>query len=142
MQNAMCRMMTLSQLRIARVRDARAWLATLVRREALMLLRTNRRRIQRERQRESTSSETLGAIGTPVSHDDLTRAVDALPRRLREVVVLKHVAGLTFDQIAIATGLNRNTAAGIHRRAIQQLQTMIGAAEPPAVIKKGSEGHG
>ncbi len=148
MQSAMCRMMTLSPLRISRVRDARAWLATLVRREALMLLRTNRRRLQREHRREFVARDTIGTVGSPVSHEDLTRALDSLPRRLREILVLKHVAGLTFDQIADATGINRNTAAGMHRRGVQQMREMLGRIDESqttgriSVVAEGSEQHG
>lgn len=148
MQSAMCRMMTLSPLRIARVRDARAWLATLVRREALMLLRANRRRVLRERVRETPTSDTIGTVGSPVSHENLTRALDTLPGRVREIIVLKHVAGLTFDQIGEALGMNRNTAAGMHRRGVQQMKQMLGQTDESqttgqrSVLAEGSEQHG
>lgn len=147
-QSAMHRMMSISPLRIARVRDARAWLSTLVRREALMLLRSNRRRCRRELQRSADTPSTVATLGSSISHEQLTRAMDALPRKVREVLVLKHVVGLTFDQIAVSTGLNRNTAAGMHRRGIIRLQEQLTRNETKQTqikteqtVNRGTEHH-
>lgn len=113
-----------------------------------MLLRTNRRRLRRELQRSIETPSTVATLGSAISHEQLTSAVDALPRKVREVLVLKHVVGLTFDQIAVATGLNRNTAAGMHRRGILRLQRQLTPNEVDSTrlnsehsVKRGTEHH-
>ena len=42
-----------------------------------------------------------------------------------DVVLLKHVGGLTFEQIALATQTNRNTAASRYRAAIGLLERAL-----------------
>ena len=64
---------------------------------------------------------------------DLHTALEALPRRYREVLVLKHAGGLTFDQIALALATNRNTIAGRYRAALKSLRGVLGAWEGGAV---------
>ena len=131
-QAALCRILTTSRSAIGEVRDVEAWLMAVVRREALMLLRTHRRASVRER----AAAIPLDAHRPPDGPaDDVMAAIDHLPRRLREVVALKHVGGLTFDQIALATGVNRNTAASRHRDAMARLRAELGAA-----METGSRG--
>ena len=43
----------------------------------------------------------------------------------REVLVLRHVCGLTFDQLAPATGLSRSAAASRYTAAITRLRTLL-----------------
>jgi len=102
------------------VKEPGAWLLVLTRRSALNHLRANRRSAARCK----TVAETPRACA-PLAFgetESLSRAVGALPRRLREVVILRHIAGLTFDQVAIALGANRNTAAARYREAIRRLK--------------------
>lgn len=115
-QSAFCRILTLPMRQVRSVESPAAWMATLVRREALMALRSRRR----------DAGRAVGRM-TPIraepSGDPALRdAVDRLPRQLREVIVLRHVAGLSFPQIAEAVGSNQNTIAWRHRRAIEQLR--------------------
>lgn len=121
-QSVFCGILRIDRGRLARVTDPPAWLALLTRRAALNHLRATRR----ERARRATGGAISPAPAPDADADDaLRRALDALPRRFREVVVLKHVAGLTFDQIALALGLNRNTAAGRYRAALGLLRSQM-----------------
>jgi RNA polymerase sigma-70 factor, ECF subfamily len=121
-QTVMCRLLELPRRRLAAVGDPRAFLAAAVRREALNHLRSARRQTARYRHVHRQSD----AAFEPSPHsDDLAPALDALPRRLREVVVLKHVGGLTFDQIALALEANRNTIAGQYRAALAALRAFL-----------------
>lgn len=125
-QGVFCRVVGMERRVLAGVEDVRAWLAQSVRREALTAIRAARR----ERARRGARAAGAGASGVgAVVGDELRRAVDALPRRLREVVVLKHVAGLTFDQVAAALEMNRNTAAGRYRTAIDLLRESLARAD-------------
>lgn len=110
------------------VEDPAAWLLILTRRTALNFLRSVRREKSRRRER-AAQAEQAARRAAPVFVDAeaLNSAVASLPRRLREVVVLRHIAGLTFDQTAGALGANRNTTAARYREAIRRLREVLGA---------------
>lgn len=122
-QNVMCRMLELPGWRVREVQDVAAFLAAAVRREAVNHIRAARREAVRRVAATELSFRTQPAA-TPAS--DVHAAVDALPRRLREVVVLKHVADLTFDQISAALSTNRNTIASRYRAALEALRCALG----------------
>jgi len=129
-QNAFCRVLRTPMSEIRRVRDPRAWMVMVVRGEALMMVRARRR--------EGTRIERAAADRS-VAHkngrdDEVSRAVDGLARRLREVVVLRHVAGMTYGQIAEAIGVNANTVAARHRRAMELLGERLGAEREVAHV--------
>jgi len=125
-QAVFCRVVGMERRALAAVLDVRPWLAQLVRREALTAIRAARRERTRRQQwgDRAARPRSSGAPG-----DELRRAVGDLPRRLREVVVLKHAAGLTFDQMALALETNRNTVAGRYRAAIDSLRLSLGGAD-------------
>lgn len=122
-QAVFCGLLDLPRKRLSEIRDVPSFLAASTRRAALNLLRSTRR--ERERRRAGRSPV---AGSTATVENDLTAALDALPRRQREVVVLKHVAGLTFDQIAVALNLPRDTAASRYRAAIAALRRVLEGA--------------
>lgn len=120
-QTVFCRVMDLGTHDLATVRDTGAWLAQITRRTALNWLRTHRRdAVRRERSAAASARRPTASADIAISE-----AIDALPTRLREVVVLKHVADLTFDQIELATGINRNTAAARYRSALAMLRESL-----------------
>ena len=132
-QAAFCRVLETERRRLRDVRDVRAWLCQTTRRLALNELRARRReRARRERVPSKTHHDPRD-----VDHD-LARALDALPRRLREVVVLKHAAGLTFDQIATALDLPRTTAASRYQAALERLRaSMLVDRQTPQDVAHG-----
>ena len=115
---------------IRAIEDPAAWLLTLTRRTALNYLRSRRREKTRRRER-AAQAEQAARRAQPVFVDQeaLNAAVSSLPRRLREVVVLRHIAELTFEQTAAALGANRNTTASRYRDAINRLRELLGDAE-------------
>jgi len=115
-QSAFCRVLEVDRRTLREVRDARAWLCQLTRRVALNELRGARRERRRRREHAPPTTPVVDA-------SDVAALVDALPRRQREVVVLKHAGGLTFDQIALALDVNRSTAASRYRAAIDRLRS-------------------
>lgn len=112
---------------IKQVDDPGAWMLVLTRRCALNHLRTTRRDIARRQAAAGIQRES--AAIKPGESESLSRALGELPRRLREVVVLRHIAGLTFDQVATALGANRNTAAARYREAIRRLRLVLDNAD-------------
>lgn len=53
-------------------------------------------------------------------------AVAELPDRDRQVIILQHYHGWTFQQIADHTGETRGAVSGLHRRALDRLRTVLG----------------
>lgn len=120
---------------LKQVGDPAAWLMVLTRRASLNQLRAARRE-HRRRQASAPLRVTAGPFS--FHSEDLASVVESLPRRLREVVVLRHIAGLTFDQVAVALGANRNTAAARYREAIRRLRIVLGEDNP--AVAAGVEG--
>ena len=122
-QAVMCRLLELPRARLAAVRDGAAFLSAAVRREALNQLRSRRR--------EAARRTGVGGSGTAAERPrqgafgELAGALAALPRHQREIVVLKHIGELTFDQIALALGANRNTVAARYRAALTALRSSM-----------------
>ncbi|MDX2115491.1 MAG: sigma-70 family RNA polymerase sigma factor [Planctomycetota bacterium] len=136
-QNAFCRLFGVPVREVDRVGHAAAWLAAIVRREALTIIRSHRRILARNRRFAQTRGEVR--VEPPRADDlDELRAlgerVAALPRRVGEVIVLRHVCALTFDEMALALGANRNTIASRYREAIQKLESQ--AARPRRAEEK------
>lgn len=123
-QAVMCRLLELPKARLAAVTDVAAFLSASVRHQAINHLRSARR----EAARRSSLGHGAGAPfpgPDPDRADDLSAALEALPRRLREIVVLKHAGGLTFDQIASVLETNRNTVAARYRSALESLRRIL-----------------
>lgn len=101
--------------------DVTAWLTTLVRREAI----DARRKLSRGAARELASGGVADVAGNVGADAELLRAIDALDEHQRELIQLKHVAGLTFDQIALVLEANRETLASRYRVALQRLREIM-----------------
>lgn len=114
---------------IASVQDVLAWLIRLTRNAALNNTRTH----QRRRARESALALNGRLDHSPhhQSNDELLAAVGTLPDDARELILLKHVAGLTFDQMAVSLDQNRSTVASRYRVALDLLRAAI--ARPQGV---------
>ena len=147
-QNVFCSILRMTPRQASRVQDVRAYLTASVRRAALNQLRGIRRRRRRherfgEQRREAL--ERLSGLNArrhdePVELDRIDAAVASLPRRDQELIVLKHVACMTFDQISLALATNRNTVAARYRRAIARLAVTLGEPDPneqPAIHSGG-----
>lgn len=127
LQRAFCTILDTPAREIDRISDARAWICRCVRNDALNLLRARRR--------EADRRHRLAPANTPTPIQDsglLASALSALPRRLREVLLLRHKAGLTFDQMALALNTPRSTLASRHDAAIARLRVWLAANESSA----------
>ncbi len=123
-QAVFCRVLELDRASVRSVRDPAAWLAQMTRRESLNMLRSARRAAARERGHEGSS-----ASGGVPREAGVAGALESLPRHLREVVVLRHTAGLTFEQVSLALGVNRNTVASRHRLAMERLRGVLAGGD-------------
>lgn len=149
MQNVMCSILRTPQKSLRQVREVRMWLSTITRRLCLNTLRSaGRQRRRLTRIQGGAALDAAEASWEGVRTTDLppapevVRAMDSLPRRLREVVYLKHIGSLTFDQIATSLGRNRSTLATQYQSGIALLREMLAHSDrtipaPPASIGVG-----
>jgi len=125
-QTVLCRVVGSDRSVIADVDDVAAWLSRGVRNECLNYRRTIDRRDARESVvRDSTVRDSLNPGHTPDPADSFAQLNDALgklPENLREILLLKHAAGLTFDQMALSLHENRSTIATRYSKALKLLR--------------------
>lgn len=129
-QRVFCRVLEHPERELAAVRDPLAWLVTQTRREALNVLRAERR----ERARRSRA-DLAGPREAGTAPVDVGAAVEGLPRPLREVIVLRHTTGMSFDAISGATGVNRNTVAWRYNRGLELLRQLLGGVDRSEVCR-------
>ncbi len=112
---------------IDRVEDVLAWLIRLTRNAALNDARGRMRSRVREAMRAAMGGEGMRPVHSlrTDSHDELLAAVGRLPDDAKELIVLKHVAGLTFDQMALSMDENRSTVASRYRAALEMLKAAV-----------------
>jgi RNA polymerase sigma-70 factor (ECF subfamily) len=96
-----------------------AWLRRLTARRALMKLRGGRRQV-------ALRSEHDEGHVPPQGDQDLQAAVDALPKPLKSVVVLKEIEGYSHAETADMLGISVVTSRVRLMRAMSRLRRMLG----------------
>jgi RNA polymerase sigma-70 factor (ECF subfamily) len=111
----------------APIQDLKAYLCTAARHEAYSSLR--------KRQREQAGSDWLDAEPAPLSslqaseqREAVREAMESLPAKQREVVVLKVYEQLTFEEIGHRVAASVNTVASRYRYALKKLRALLGDA--------------
>jgi RNA polymerase sigma-70 factor (ECF subfamily) len=110
-----------------------AWIMRVARNAALDYLRT-RRAVPTEDVRLAEADHTQARLSR---NQDLRHAFEQLPDDQREVLVLRHVAGLSPVEIASALEKSESSVHGLHhrgRRALQAKLTELGAAPTVAPL--------
>jgi RNA polymerase sigma-70 factor (ECF subfamily) len=107
--------------RTLRVDDEAAYFRTAVRNAAFSLLR--RRRTVRAA--EELLVEPASADCSAAEIAALSQALKALPPEQREVVHLHVYEGMTFREVAEATGQSINTISARYRYALDKLRTLL-----------------
>lgn len=109
------------------------WLYTI----AANLVRDERRKRWRRPEDQMPESLEFPGAGNPEADSmaretgaKVDRAVAALPAEQREVFLLREQAGLSFKEIAEATGANLNTVLGRMHLAVKKLRADLAHLEP------------
>ncbi len=113
-----------------------AWILRVARNAALDHLRA-RRALPTDEVRVTDNGQAQTGLDRG---RDLRQALDQLPQDQREVLVLRHITGLSPTEIATTLGKSESSIHGLHHRGRRALQTCLvelGAgpvvAAPPAV---------
>lgn len=113
--------------------NARAWLLTIVRNTCYTWLGKNRGR-ELSDSLENRSQEIESDIPDPQSlslqGEDIRlvrQAVEALPVEFREAIVLRHLEGLSYKEIASIAGIPLGTVMSRLARARDRLKELLGA---------------
>jgi RNA polymerase sigma factor (sigma-70 family) len=114
--------------------DARAWLLQIVRNTCYTWLEKNRPvELMTEFDEElypqsGATPESLAIAGD--NRERLTRALEALPPRFREVLVLRELEGCSYKEIAAITSIPMGTVMSALARARQRLQRSLTQDDP------------
>jgi len=130
-QEAFVAVLALSRTDVSAVQDEAAYLAQAVHARSLNLLRASARRAAHEREGRSPPL-TPAPAGDPA----LERALDVLPLNAREVLALKHLAGLTFEQMAFALEAPRATVSSRYYAALALLRGVLQASDIPREVTR------
>jgi RNA polymerase sigma factor (sigma-70 family) len=114
--------------------DARAWLLQIVRNSCYTWLEKNRPvELTTEFDEElhpqpGATPESLAIAGD--NRERLTRALEGLPPRFREVLILRELEGCSYKEIAAITSMPIGTVMSALARARQRLQRTLTQADP------------
>jgi RNA polymerase sigma-70 factor (ECF subfamily) len=109
--------------------DVRAWLLQIVRNTCYTWLEKNRHEKDMTEFDEKLhgtacpTPETLAIAGN--NRQRVTRALESLPARYREVIVLRELEGCSYKEIATITGIPMGTVMSTLSRARRQLQAAL-----------------
>ncbi len=102
------------------------FLFAAVRWSALDIVRSRKRREQRERKASETEEQSVPMFETSLERDErramIEKAMDKLPIEQREVLIMKIWGDLTFEQIGESLRIPLNTAASRYRYALAALR--------------------
>ncbi|MDR2703427.1 MAG: SigE family RNA polymerase sigma factor [Cellulomonadaceae bacterium] len=101
---------------------------------ARKMLTTKRGVLKRNQQREPVmpqvpDTEIESSEGTIADRDRLTRALATLTERQREIVVLRHLMGLSEQQVADDLGCSVGTVKSTASRGLAQLREFLESSE-------------
>ncbi len=109
--------------------DVRAWLLQIVRNTSYTWLEKNRRMKQMDQFNEElhtqsfTTPESIAIAGN--DRERLKRALETLPHRFREVLVLREIEGCSYKEIAAIASIPIGTVMSSLSRARRQLQSAL-----------------
>ncbi len=107
------------------------WLLAIARHVRLMAARTVRRRLAREVPLEDRDIEATAPIDAVLQKAILTQALTRLPEHYRDPIVLHHLLGIGFRDIAGIVGSSEGGARIRASRGMSALRRLLGGLPPP-----------
>jgi RNA polymerase sigma-70 factor (ECF subfamily) len=108
--------------------DARVWLLGIVRRSTFDWLKKNRSMTSFDEQSHDIADETANPALIAVQQyeiEQLRETLDGLPEQLREVIVLRELEGMSYQQIANIVEVPIGTVMSRISRGRKQIQTKL-----------------
>ena len=109
--------------------DVRAWLLQIVRNTCYTWLEKNRRMKMTDQfdeevhMQSSATPESIAIAGD--DHERLTQALQTIPPRFREVIILRELEGCSYKEIAAITSIPIGTVMSSLSRARRQLHSAL-----------------
>jgi RNA polymerase sigma factor (sigma-70 family) len=131
LQAALLSLSKLSTARIAEVRDVFGFLVTTVRNAAMDMKRSQRNDLRRVRlvaARDGSDAMLDAPRSLPDAQEALLDRLWTIAEDQREIIILRHVAGLSFDQMSLALDAPRSTIFSRYKAALGQLSGSAAAA--------------
>jgi RNA polymerase sigma-70 factor, ECF subfamily len=117
-----------------------AWALRVARNVTMDYIRSERlipvEEIRKADDREESDPALCGKM------QDLREALDALPLAQREVLILRHVAGLSPVEIAQLTGKSEGSVHGLHHRGRRTLAAELASRGVAPTTMAGGRAHG
>jgi RNA polymerase sigma-70 factor, ECF subfamily len=129
-QNVFAKLMTAIQKYEPRDVPFAAWILRVSRNAALDYLRARRQIPVEEVRKDDEGDEQIGFERSSCLRDALWR----LPEEQREVLVLRHLAGLSPSEIACRLGKTEGSIHGLHHRGRAALQHLLREMDAAPVI--------
>jgi RNA polymerase sigma-70 factor (ECF subfamily) len=129
-QNDFAKLMTAIQKYEPRDVPFAAWILRVSRNAALDYLRARRQIPVEEVRKDDEGDEQIGFERSSCLRDALWR----LPEEQREVLVLRHLAGLSPSEIASRLGKTEGSIHGLHHRGRAALQQLLREMDAAPVI--------
>lgn len=107
--------------RLAHHERIEGWLVTIAHRKAIDVLRRRSRLVVGEVPDRPVPARTRDL--------DLARALALLPARQREAVVLHHLGGLPFTEVAATLGSSADAARRASSDGVRRLRELMGSAD-------------
>ena len=113
--------------------EALPWFLRIVRNAAFTWLDRKRRDDAFDRLgddavlKDESAVDPGAALSAEIDAEELRAAVEALPAEFREVIVLRELEGMSYKEIAGATGVSMGTVMSRLSRARKRLEVALGA---------------
>ena len=102
--------------------SVRTWMVKILVRQVALLRRTTRRRLRLTATSDSADVPVPSTLGASDARIDLTTLLQSLSPDHREVIVLRELEGLSYDEIALALDVPRGTVESRLHRARDDLK--------------------
>lgn len=113
-----------------------------VRKEVLRRVRRRRRETRAAGGSDAVQAEASRTLEVQEAQSELERAIAALPRRWREVIVMRYLRELSVEDTARALGIPEGTVKSRSTRGLAALRArLVGAASGDGADRAGNAGN-